>query len=493
MTNLDDFDRALDAFLRDGPTIAPEPPVIAALAHARATPRRWDPFASLRRDVMARPVRIGGLRPGLVLGAAGLVLVALGLALLGGGRRNEDAPPAPSTSPTASASSTASASPSASASAVFSRSVRMLVAAGDPLTVDVRDTSGFLVDATSLQPGDGASVGETEVRIEGDPADDAALIVTWMGLGCEATGAAFVDEGAKVITITRQPCSGDTFPLDRVLRLAFASQVDVSAWRGIVALDQASAAPTGGPGEASPSAPPADATIILRETPGDRTILEIADQSGHFASATVSDEPGTREPLTATNVDDRRIRLEWFGEPCDSIYRLTIAADFGLALDKPHCSGDSIASAFAIELVFDQTVDADAIDTSLQEGAIGSGLPTWTMTGIDADDHRYDLALFDGSGIVAHPEDATFNHPQDPAPAAYALGQASPTKIRLSWIAPACDNAPILAIDSSATHWELRLTGCGTPSSNVLRTVDIELTEPRTIDTIDVMLVTADG
>ena len=40
MTNLVDLDRALAAFLEDGPNTAPEAPVIAAMAHARTTPRR---------------------------------------------------------------------------------------------------------------------------------------------------------------------------------------------------------------------------------------------------------------------------------------------------------------------------------------------------------------------------------------------------------------------------------------------------------------------
>jgi hypothetical protein len=226
MTNLNDLDRALAEFLEDGQNTAPEAPVIAALAHARTTPRRPDPLAWLRPDVMAAPRgRILGLRPSLVLAVVALVVASIGIAVVGSRQR---APavvvPGPSATP---------AQPSIAPSigpAPFSRPVTMLVSVGDSYPIQVSDTTGELIDARSLQPGDGASVGSDELQIVGDPADPKALILTWQGTPCESDGSLDVDERSHNLLVRREQCTGDALPLDRVVRLQLASQVDPTVW-----------------------------------------------------------------------------------------------------------------------------------------------------------------------------------------------------------------------------------------------------------------------
>jgi hypothetical protein len=230
MTNLADLDRALAEFLEGGPNTAPEAPVIAALAHARTTPRRPDPLAWFRPDVMAaRPGRIVGLRPSVVLAVVALVVASIGIAVVGS---RQQAPavvvPGPSATP-AQPSIAPSIAPSIGP-APFSRPVTMLVSAGDSYPIQVSDTTGDLIDARSLQPGDGASVGNDELQIVVDPADSQALILTWQGTPCEGNGSVDVDERSHNLLVRREQCAGDALPLDRVVRLQFASQVDPTVW-----------------------------------------------------------------------------------------------------------------------------------------------------------------------------------------------------------------------------------------------------------------------
>ncbi|HET7029477.1 MAG TPA: hypothetical protein VFI34_03120 [Candidatus Limnocylindrales bacterium] len=479
MTNLDDFDRSLGEFLRDGPTVAPEPPVIAALAHARATPRRRDPLAALRRDVMAGPRTIVGLRPGVLLAGAALLIAAIGLAIIGSGGNPE---PSPSLRP--------STGPSSLPPAAFARDVSLIVTAGQPLTVHVTDTSGFLLDATSGQPGDGASVGENDVRFSVDPAADRnAMLVTWIGLGCETTGGVLVDVADKIVTITRESCSGDTLPLDRVLRLRFAGPVQPAAWHGFVGGGVAS--PVASAPVVQPSSA-ADATVSLRQTGGNPAWIDIVDESGHFVEARLGrlGESEGPEFLTATNVDARTVRVTWPGSPCDTVHRLTIAADFGLTLDRPICYGDAIAAFYAIELTFDTDVDAAAMDSALRDGHVDSGLPTFVITGIDAAGGRYDLSINERSGSVTEVGDSGFDQPLEPGPANIAVEDRGPDTVRLSWRSAPCETTPALVIDPSGTRWEMQLDGCDPASPGVLRSIDVQLSSPVAADAIGLTLVT---
>jgi len=258
MTNLADLDRALAEFLEDGPNTAPEAPVIAALAHARTTPRRPDPFAWLRSDAMAAPRRpVFGLRPALILAVVALVAASIGIAVVGSRPHlpaivvpgSPVTSGSPSSAPTIGPSIAPSSAPSAT---LFSEQVDMLVSAGGPLVVSVKDTTGDLADASSLQPRDGASVGGDAVAIVADPADGQALIVTWGGTPCEREGGVQVDERKHQLEISRETCEGDLLPLDRILRLQFQSRVAPADWAGHIIAIPLESGPSPEPDSAAP-------------------------------------------------------------------------------------------------------------------------------------------------------------------------------------------------------------------------------------------------
>ena len=200
MTNLIDLDRALAAFLEDGPNTAPEAPVIAGLAHARTSPRRPDPFLRFRSDVMAPPRAFGALsRPGLLVGLAALLIAGVAVAVIGS-RANEPSVVTPG--PSTTAAPTPSAEPSILPVPLFSGEVQLVLAAGQPMTVSVSDTTGALVAATSGTPGDGASGEEGKVDVAADPADPHVLIAKWIGMPCETGATMVVDEAASTMSIS---------------------------------------------------------------------------------------------------------------------------------------------------------------------------------------------------------------------------------------------------------------------------------------------------
>jgi hypothetical protein len=353
----------------------------------------------------------------------------------------------------------------------------MITAGGGPLVVTVEDTSGFLLDATSGQPGDGVSVGENDVRFSVDPAADPnAMLVTWSGPPCEATSSVVVDESSKVISIARDGCPvTDATAFDRVLRLRFGGPVQPAAWRGTVGGGVAS--PAAGSPVASAPAPSgaADATVTLRQTGGNPAWVDIFDGSHHLTGARLGQLGPSEGPqfLTATNLDPRTVRITWPGSPCDTVHRLTIAPDFGLTLDRPHCYGDAIPAFYALELAFDSDVNADAMDLSLQDGRFESGLPTHVVTGIDASGNRYDLAIYDASGRLQTPEPFSVDSPPpDPGPTGWVVERRGDAVGRLTWRAPACATMQTLRIDPSASDWQLAGPPCVGPGV-VLRVVDL--------------------
>ena len=233
MTNLADFDRALAAFLEDGPNTAPEAPVIAAMAHARTTPRRPDPLRLFRQDVMA-PRRAVSSRGVAAIGLAVVLIAGLGVAV--GSRPTNPAvvPPSDSVLPSPSFSVAPSPSPSDPVRSPFSTTITLAVSAGSPIRLVVSDQSGALRDATTGTPGDGASVEMGLVSVTADPGDPNVLIATWTGGPCESTAAMTVNETTSTISVTVGSCSGDAIALDRVVRLTFDTPMDAGDWHGNV-------------------------------------------------------------------------------------------------------------------------------------------------------------------------------------------------------------------------------------------------------------------
>ena len=232
MTNLADLDRALAEFLEEGPNTAPEAPVIAALAHARTTPRRPDPFAWLRSDAMAVPRRrILGVRPSLALAVVALIAASIGIALVGS---RPQAPAVVVSGPSASpAVPSATVEPTIPAPPPFSAIVRLTVVDGGSLELRVVDFGGDVLDATSGTPGDGGSVptGTVDIRAEGG---GRVLDVTWTGSPCQTSAHMSVDRATATIVVVEETCEGDAIPVDRVVRLTFSSPVDSALWHGTV-------------------------------------------------------------------------------------------------------------------------------------------------------------------------------------------------------------------------------------------------------------------
>jgi hypothetical protein len=221
MTNLDDFDRSLAAYLADGPNTAPEAPVIAAMAHARTTPRRPDPLRRFRADVMA-PRRTGFVaRPGLVLAVLAVTVGAVGVAVIGS-RPPEDAIlPSPSAPPVATPSpSTGAPSPSPSDPAPIH-----LELAGQccgNVSIDIVDRSGHLVRAASVA---GENVETDRTTATND--DPQTVRLVWVGSPCDSVQRLTIELDFG-LTIDRPICHGDAMAVFRGITLTFDQAVDAA-------------------------------------------------------------------------------------------------------------------------------------------------------------------------------------------------------------------------------------------------------------------------
>jgi hypothetical protein len=430
---------------------------------------------------MSRPTRVAGMRGGLVFAVLAVGLAAAAIALFGGGRQN--------VTPTPTASPSSSVAPS-------TRFVQMLVTGGDPLTVEVVDTTGFLVDATSRQPGGGASFDVYGAGAVDDPVDPSAFDLTWSGQPCDATSTVLVDEARKTVTIVRKPCEGDTILLDRVLHLRFAGPVDANAYRASVVLDMPSVAPVStapSPSGPSPVAdrpkvidlPPlgpmsgSEVHVRLKQCCGDRLSVDVDALGYAFASATSGPavEGVSVEDLMVANIDDRTLRVTWPGSPCDTVHRLTFdRAAATLTVDRPFCAGDSIGVDRVVILKAGEPIDGSRIRTSLVTGRGGDGFPNWTTTGIDSAGDRFDVALFDQSVTVSQLEPRDAGDQADPGEDQVAITQVSPEIVRLVWSSRACQSVDKLNVDATGTSWSLYGGSCPADDPWVLRALDVTYT-----------------
>jgi hypothetical protein len=487
MTNLDDFDRSLAEFLADGPNTAPEAPVIAAMAHARTTPRRPDLLRAFRADPMARRRGVfAGGRPGLVLAVVLVAVAGIGVAVVGS-RQPGFTIPTPSANDVSTPAPTASSSPTPTGPSAFSADVMMLVSAGQPYPVSVSDITGDVVGVTSLQPGDGASVGPTDIQVITDPADAAAFVVTWQGMPCETAGSVRVDETAKIIEVGRQQCGGDALPLDRILRLQFRSGQTAGDWSStFVEVPDPSAGPDGSPSAAiAPLGPPSVAPVhvALKTQGGNPASVDVVDESGQLTKAVSGTLPEivTEDWLGLVNESPTRIRVGWSGSPCDTVHRLTIDPDLAtLTIDRPRCFGDAIAAMRSLLLTFAAPVDAGSLDLVIVDGRGGVDMPTWTATAPDSAGGRYDIVLDDPGHLVT-----ALGGGYDPEVDAVGAGptgiqvvHAYGTTLRLIWRSPACATSPSLTIDPSGRQWQLANTPCSSSAADVLRMVEVDLSVP---------------
>jgi hypothetical protein len=226
MTGSNDLDRLLGAYLEEGPRRAPERPVDAAVAFARAHPRRRDPFLVLRPDVMGR--RSAMFSPQL---AWGLLLVALTLgavAALAVGSRPDNAPVVPPPTAPATPSPTATPEPSPSPSpTTFSVVVDDTDLSGFAWPINVTDASGTLVEVSNPR-----TAGETEIdriAVDGDAAGDSrSVVLTWEPCAGGDPQLVTIDATGLVWRVERAICGGDTLGVNPLqVTLTFSGPVVV--------------------------------------------------------------------------------------------------------------------------------------------------------------------------------------------------------------------------------------------------------------------------
>jgi len=251
MSNLDDLDRALADWLAEGPSTAPEAPLIAAMGHARTTPRRFGPVARLGPDPMASR-RASGVVRLVPLFAVGILVTGAVTAAVIGSRSSEPLPIA-SPTPSSSASPSPSASPPISSSSpeetpresvpVSTPSalpritdlpalgapavppVRVVLAAccNEPV-VDVVDLSGQLVRATS-GPAVDATATDLPRVVDGGP---RTIRLAWIGSPCDRCHRVTIERAITTITIDSPGCFGDAIGAPRSVVLTFGKDVDAS-------------------------------------------------------------------------------------------------------------------------------------------------------------------------------------------------------------------------------------------------------------------------
>jgi hypothetical protein len=219
MTATNDQDRRIAAWFEEVPSRVPERTIEAALAHARAHPRRRDPLAALRRD----PMGSGGFglgrmaQPLPLVAALGLLLAAAFVgAAVGGWFRDEPAivPPVV-TSPSAPPAASVSPTPQVIR-------VDLIEHVGDDAFIEITDESFTMTEAVSGDPGAGVDVPTDQVRVENDPSDPATVVLTWSSGACDTGHQLVIDTDGRTMRMFRTACEGDSLGgLGHILRLTF--------------------------------------------------------------------------------------------------------------------------------------------------------------------------------------------------------------------------------------------------------------------------------
>jgi len=230
MTSPNDFDRRLGAWLDEGPAHAPDRTIDAALAHARAHPRRRDPLAVLRRDPMSGAGFAGALRPLPLVAVLGLILVAaIGVATVGGFLRQPTVvPPLPATpspsAPSPTATPTSPAVPSSSPAVVR---VDLIDEIGGAAFVEITDQSGTMVDARSGLASEAGDV-IADIAVTNLPSDPNAVVLTWVGGPCDTRHVLTIGPDGRTMTMSADACQGDSLGVARVLVIRFDGPVPAS-------------------------------------------------------------------------------------------------------------------------------------------------------------------------------------------------------------------------------------------------------------------------
>ena len=129
----------------------------------------------------------------------------------------------PTTAPTIAPTPAATATP---ASSIDVAHVALTVATNNAVTIDVKDSSGTLVRATSGTPGDGATVEPYALIVKN--VSPTTIRLTWTGGPCDSANQLFVDNVRKQLLLVQPGCSGDAIATDRVLDLTFSTPIKAS-------------------------------------------------------------------------------------------------------------------------------------------------------------------------------------------------------------------------------------------------------------------------
>ena len=212
MTETNDLDRLLGSYLETGPSRAPERPVDAAVAFARAHPRRRDPLLVLRPDVMAG--RAMPFSPQLAWALLVLSLTLAAVAAVAVGSRPDERPvvPPPVVSPAPSPSP-------------LSVSVDVEDSNGGTRRVDVTDLSATLVDVEAGPEADGGPV--DDIAATNDPADPNRVWITWSYDSCADPVELTIDATGQILRMEKPVCDGDAIGgTDLRITLVFREPVD---------------------------------------------------------------------------------------------------------------------------------------------------------------------------------------------------------------------------------------------------------------------------
>jgi hypothetical protein len=243
MTGSNDIDRLLGVYLDDGPRRAPERAVDAAIAHARAHPRRRDPLLFLRPDVMGR--RPALFSPQLAWAMLVLALTVGMVAAVAIGSRPDQAPVVPPPSVVGSPSPSVEPSappetPEPTKGGVPEVPIRVDLdnATGADVSVDIVDNSETVVNAVSGTPGDGASVEAGTLQIEN--IDARTLRLSWVDFPIDNALTLYIEgDAARFVLIQPDPTGPtDAVAHDRELILTFnrdiaAAGIEASLQNGI--------------------------------------------------------------------------------------------------------------------------------------------------------------------------------------------------------------------------------------------------------------------
>jgi hypothetical protein len=309
------------------------------------------------------------------------------------------------------------------------------------------------------------------------------MTVRWVGGSCERAASVVVDEPTRAITIAPEPCSGDAFPYDRVLRLTFAGPIDPELWAGRIVS-----------GQAGPSAPlPPAVSIDLGQADSGSVSADVHDLSGHLTGATVvaGDRAEPVQFLDVRNVDRDTLVLRWPAASCVTIHRIIVAADFGIRVERPTCLGDDTTLTWSLRLDFDVPVSADRVDRALVDAPRSAEFPAFVAEGTDSAGGKWRMDVFDPSATIVSAAGVSGVQVEDPGPDGVRLRQEGDAIVRVVWRDAACATEPALRVDPVGKRWTLERPDCTPTAPEVIRVLDVKLLNPLSVDALTMTLETA--